>query len=101
MRPGIERVLVSEFEKKMLRFFFSSIPKSFRTCCGNPHNWCVMCVCKLTANMRARFWACEMKGQLVRAGVGVSAVTTVELRRICVTGRRHVRVRGGTPAQCE
>ena len=64
------------------------------------------CVYKLTASLRARFWACIMKGQLVRARGGVSAI---ELRRICMlNGRRHdVRVRGGSaqyvcgrPAQC-
>ena len=64
------------------------------------------CVYKLTASLRACFWACKKKGQLVRACGGVSAI---ELRRICMlTGRRHdVRVRGGSaqyvcgrPAQC-
>ena len=103
LRAEIERSLVNPY--RSFKKNVSSIFKSSRTCCcGNPHLVCVQC--KLTASLRARFWACIMKGQLVRACGGVSAI---ELRRICMlTGRRHdVRVRGGSaqyvcgrPAQC-
>ena len=103
LRAEIERSLVNPY--RSFKKNVSSIFKSSRTCCcGNPHLVCVQC--KLTAGLRARFWACIMKGQLVRACGGVSAI---ELRRICMlTGRRHdVRVRGGSaqyvcgrPAQC-